>query len=67
MTSSTKQGTAVIKATSDSVLTPDVTKVKFMKVVSDKKGHDVEVSGLSTNFEEMITTLNDVVDEYFMV
>jgi nitrogen fixation protein FixH len=67
LTSGTKQGTAIIKVKSDNVLIPEVTKVKFAKVNSDKKDHDGEVLGFNTKLEEMMTTFNDAFDEYFIV
>ena len=57
LTSSTKHGTAVIKATSDSVLTPGTTRVKFTKVVSATGAHDVEVSGVTSNYRTVIALI----------
>jgi hypothetical protein len=67
LTSGTKQGTAIIKVTSENILGPEVTKVKFAKINSDKKDHDGEVLGFNTKFDEMMTTFNDAFDEYFRV
>ena len=63
LTSSANEATAVIKATSDSVLNPDTTKVEFEKVGKDKKEHD-ENSGLSNNIRKMISRFNDVFVGY---
>ncbi|HEY9205608.1 MAG TPA: Ig-like domain-containing protein [Candidatus Methanoperedens sp.] len=51
--SDTQRGTAVIKATSDIVLSPEITKVKFMKVASDEDNPNAEIPSYSGNFGDI--------------
>ncbi len=71
LTSGTKRGTAVIKATSDIVLKPEITKVKFMKV-SDEDDSDATIPGFSDyfggdfyNYGDIVIIIGDVIDGQF--
>ncbi|NJD76805.1 MAG: hypothetical protein FIB08_06885 [Candidatus Methanoperedens sp.] len=70
LTSETERGTAVVIATSDSVPAPEITKVKFVKVLSYEddveNDMDVEVPDLSVNIENTISTFNRVLEDTFI-
>ncbi len=64
LTSGIERGTAVVKATSDIVLIPEITKVKFTKVISDENDHDAGIPDLSIDFRGFITELDHVFGEW---
>ncbi len=65
LTSETERGTAVVKARSESVSSPEITKVKFVKVYSDEGDLDAEIPDLSVNIEETISIFNGVLEDTF--